>query len=152
MPRVYAATIQKLQFYFGEEHPGLALTSPHREGHWSSNFDRDQAHLKMHLISSEDGRESMVDLTRTLTEMSQKGKLSPRDISLELIDTELSEGIMSEPDLLITFGPHLDLSGYPPWQIRLTEVFCLKDNEVFGYQVFIKALRNFAGAQFRRGK
>lgn len=71
---------------------------------------------------------------------------------MDLIDAELSEGIMPEPDLLILFSPHVELSGYPPWQIRLTEIFCLQDNESFGYQVFVKALRNYSAAQFRRGK
>ncbi|UKZ73125.1 hypothetical protein TrVFT333_000766 [Trichoderma virens FT-333] len=123
MPRVYEAVIQKFTFYFGTEHPTLS-----------------------------DGRESIVDLTRTLADMSQRGKISPRDISQELVDAELSEGIFPEPDLLILFTPYVELSGYPPWQIRLTEIFCLQDNETFGYQVFLKALRNFASAQMRRGK
>lgn len=152
MPRVYEATTQKLAFYFGGEHPGLTVSSPHKESYSSSEPDHARGHLRLHLISSQDGRESLVDLTRTLAEMSQKGKLSPQDISLELIDAELSEGIMSEPDLLILFSPNVELSGYPPWQIRLTEIFCLKDNETFGYQVFLKALRNFANAQMRKGK
>lgn len=114
--------------------------------------DNHMPRLKLHLISSQDGRDSVVDLTRTLAEMSQKGKLSPHDISMELVDAELSEGIMSEPDLLIVSGPHVELSGYPPWQIRLTEIFCLQDNESFGYQVFLKALKRYASAKFRRGK
>ena len=71
---------------------------------------------------------------------------------MELVDAELSEGIMSEPDLLILFSPYLELSGYPPWQARLTEIFCLQDNEAFGYQVFLRALYNFANAQMRRGR
>lgn len=109
-------------------------------------------HLDIAFISAEDGRESMVDLTRTLTEMSQRAKLSPKDIGLDLIDAELSEGIMSEPDLLVLFGPYVELDGYPPWPIRLTEIFCLADNYEVGYQVFIRALRNFSSAQFRKGK
>lgn len=152
MPRIYEAVTQKLAFYYGGEHPTLSVSSPHREGYSVSDVDSSLGHLKLHLISSQDGRESVVDLTRTLAEMSQKGKLSPKDISMELIDAELSQGIMSEPDLLILFGPNVELSGYPPWQIRLTEIFCLKDNEAFGYQVFLKALRNYASAQMRRGK
>ncbi|KAH7326513.1 di-trans,poly-cis-decaprenylcistransferase [Stachybotrys elegans] len=152
MPRVYEAVIRKFTFYFGAQHPSLAITSPHKESYSASEENSNFGHLKLHLISEEDGRDSMVDLTRTLADMSQKGKLSPHDISMELIDAELSEGIMSEPDLLILFGPHVELSGYPPWQVRLTEIFCLPDNEVFGYQVFLKALRNYASAQFRRGK
>jgi dehydrodolichyl diphosphate syntase complex subunit NUS1 len=152
MPRVYEAAVRKFAFYFGGNHPGLSVTSPHKESYSASEDVDHQGHLKLHLISEEDGRDSMVDLTRTLADMSQKGKLSPRDISMELVDAELSEGIMSEPDLLILFGPHVELEGYPPWQIRLTEIFCLPDNDGFGYQVFLKALRKYASAQFRRGK
>lgn len=145
--------MQKFAFYFAGEHPTLSVTSPHRDGYSSPAIDEGKhGHLKLHLISYQDGRESIVDLTRTLAEMSQRGKLSPRDISQELVDAELSEGIMPEPDLLILFGPKVELSGYPPWQIRLTEIFCLQDNDTFGYQVFLKALRNFSHAQMRRGK
>lgn len=151
MPRVYEATMQKLAFYFGGEHPALSVSSPHKETYNSPVTDGKRGHLRLHLISNQDGRESMVDLTRTLAEMSQRGKISPQDISLELVDAELSEGIMPEPDLLILFTPYIELHGYPPWQIRLTEIFCLKDNEAFGYQVFLRALRNFAHAQFRKG-
>lgn len=153
MPCVYDAVIQKFTFYFSGEHPSLSLTSPHRDEYSSSTYPESaRGHLKLHFISAQDGRESIVDLTRTLTEMSQNGKLSPRDISIELVDTELSEGIMPEPDLLVLFGPYPELSSYPPWQMRLTEIFCLQDNESFGYQVFLKALRKYAKAQMRHGK
>lgn len=153
MPRVYEAVMQKFTFYFAGQHPSLLLTSPHKDAYSSPALGGDKhGHLKLHLISAQDGRESIVDLTRTLAEMSQRGKISPRDISMELVDAELSEGIMPEPDLLILFSPNVELSGYPPWQIRLTEIFCLQDNEGFGYQVFLKALRKFAKAQMRNGK
>jgi dehydrodolichyl diphosphate syntase complex subunit NUS1 len=153
MPRVYEAVIQKFTFYFGAEHPTLSVTSPHRDDFPTRMLEESKhGHLQLHLISYQDGRESIVDLTRTLADMSQRGKISPRDISQELIDAELSEGILPEPDLLILFTPYVELSGYPPWQIRLTEIFCLQDNETFGYQVFLRALRNFASAQMRRGK
>lgn len=74
------------------------------------------------LLSAEDGRSTLVDLTKTLTEMSQRNKLAPSDISMELIDAEITESVMGEPDLLIMFGPRVELKGYPPWQIRLTEI------------------------------
>lgn len=76
----------------------------------------------MLLISAEDGRESIVDLTKTLVEMAQRGKLSAADISLDLIDVELTDNVMGEPELLIVFSPYVELQGYPPWQVRLTEV------------------------------
>ncbi|PHH77998.1 hypothetical protein CDD80_7509 [Ophiocordyceps camponoti-rufipedis] len=153
MPKVHDAVMQKFTFYFADQQPTLSVTSPHQEEYSPPTMGQsDRGHLKLHLISEQDGRESIVDLTRTLTEMSQKGKLSPRDISIELVDTELSEGIMPEPDLLIMFGPYPELAGYPPWQIRLTEIFCLRDNESFGYYVFLKALQKYAKAQMRHGK
>jgi len=63
-----------------------------------------------------------VDLTKTLAVMAQQQKISPNDISAELVDVEISESIMSEPDLLLLFGPRVMLDGYPPWQVRLTEI------------------------------
>jgi len=109
-------------------------------------------HLSVLLLSAEDGRDSLVDLTKTLAEMSQRSKLSSADISSELVDAELSESVMGEPDLLVLFGPHVELSGYPPWQVRLTEIFHVQDNHGVEYQVFYRALCNFAGAQMRLGR
>ena len=63
-----------------------------------------------------------MDLTKTLAVMAQQQKISPNDVSAELVDVEISESIMSEPDLLILFGPRVLLEGYPPWQVRLTEI------------------------------
>jgi dehydrodolichyl diphosphate syntase complex subunit NUS1 len=74
------------------------------------------------LISEVDGRTTMVDLTKILTEMAQKGKLKPADVNADLIDMELRDSVMTEPELLILFGPRVVLDGYPPWQIRLTEI------------------------------
>lgn len=108
--------------------------------------------LSILLLSSEDGRDSLVDLTKTLTEMSQRSKLSSKDISPDLIDAELSESVMGEPELLILFSPSVELSGYPPWQVRLTEIYHVQDNQGVGYQVFLRALYNFADAQMRFGR
>ena len=156
MPQIHQTILQRFASYYGEDYPGLIVTAPHVEPIESSRTDGFEGtglkELKVIFISYKDGRDSMVDLTKTLTEMSQKAKLNPSDIQLDLIDAELSEGIMPEPELLILFGPHVSLSGYPPWHIRLTEIFHLPDNQGVEYQVFIRGLRNFAGAQMRHGK
>ena len=94
----------------------------------------------------------MVDLTKTLTEMAQRSKISPADISIDLIEAELSESVMDEPDLLVLFSPTVELDGYPPWQVRLTEVFHVQDNESVGYLVFYRALCKYANAEFRVGR
>ena len=155
LPQVHQNMVQKFIVYFGRSHPGLCISAPHQEKLQSVGSVTDPAYpdqLSVIFLSAQDGRESMVDLTKTLADMSQRGKLSAKDVQTDLIDTELSEGICPEPDLLIVFGPYVELAGYPPWQLRLAEIFCLQDSEGVGYQVFLKALRNYSKAEFRRGK
>ena len=84
--------------------------------------------------------------------MSQRNKICQEDISVDLIDAEISESVMGEPDLLILFSPSVGLQGYPPWQLRLTEIFHVQDNTGAGYQVFLRALHKFANAQMRFGR
>ena len=85
--------------------------------------------------------------------MAQKQKISPDNINYELIDAEISESVMAEPDLLLLFSPKVVLEGYPPWQLRLTEIFHVPDNsEGVGYQVFLRALHKYAKAQMRFGR
>ena len=169
----HRAISQKLDFYFGPNHPSLSLRAPHMlpldseflpngtdlhhdsGGSNSNSSDEEEGprkHISIVLISAEDGRDSMVDLTKTLAEMSQRKKLNTADITQELVDAELTESVMSEPDLLILFSPHVELAGYPPWQIRLTEIFHVRDNQGVGYQVFYRGLRKFAEAQMRKGR
>jgi dehydrodolichyl diphosphate syntase complex subunit NUS1 len=158
IPATHRAITRKLSSYFGDQQPVLSLRAPHvpsLESTSTPTSDSPENHssqLSILLLSAEDGRDSIVDLTKTLAEMSQRGKLSPKDISLDLVDAEISESVMSEPDLLILFGPSVELSGYPPWQVRLTEIFHVQDNHGVGYQVFLRALYNYANAQMRFGR
>ncbi|KAM7222251.1 putative undecaprenyl pyrophosphate protein [Rhypophila decipiens] len=152
MPETHRAISQKLVGYFPQP-PSLSLGAPHlpavessRPGPVNSGF---LSHLSLQLLSAEDGRDSIVDLTKTLADMAQRSKLSSPDISTDLLDNELSVSVMGEPDLLILFGPHVELSGYPPWQIRLTEIFHVQDNSDVEYHVFHRALASFAGAQMQ---
>lgn len=84
--------------------------------------------------------------------MSQRDRLSPSDISLDLINAEISESVMGEPNLLLLFGPYVQLKGYPPWQLRLTEIFHVEDNTGVEYQVFLRALHSYAKTQMRFGR
>jgi len=162
IPAAHRAITLKLSSYFGTQQPALSIRAPHVPSlesapstpltSSSSDPTLQPTQLSLLFISEEDGRDSIVDLTKTLAEMSQRSKLSPADISVELIDAELSESVMSEPDLLILFGPKAELSGYPPWQMRLTEIFHVNDNHGVGYQVFLRALYKYANAQMRFGR
>lgn len=159
LPETHRAVSQRLAAYFGRAHPAVTLRAPHTPSIESTVSPRareygdfNEGHISVVLLSEEDGRDSLVDLTKTLAEMAQRSKLSASDISMDLIDAELSESIMSDPDLLIIFGPYVELNGYPPWQIRLTEIYHAPDNHVVGYQIFLWGLQNYAKAEMRVGR
>jgi undecaprenyl pyrophosphate synthase len=162
MQREHREISRRLQDWFGKwKAPELHLHSPSMPVISPSNYHGPKlpygyappgvTSIGVNFISYEDGRESMVDLTKVLTDMSQRGKLSVPDITLDVIAHELRV-VLLEPDLLISFAPYVDLQGYPPWQIRLTEIYCQKDNQGVGYQVFLNALHNYATATFKLGK
>ena len=119
----------------------------------TTNGSTTRPHLTILLLDATDGRQTLVDLTKTLTDMAQSHKLHPSDISQELIDAEISESVMREPDLLLLFGDKTILEGYPPWKVRLTEIFALQDK--LGAEVqrlALRGLRRFGGAEMRFGR
>ncbi|THX84543.1 nuclear undecaprenyl pyrophosphate synthase-like protein [Aureobasidium pullulans] len=163
LPLVHRRISRTLAAYFGHDNPNkptLSLGAPHMQSfsppaspksNSSANSSKSPPHLSILLLSASDGRGTLVDLTKTLAEMSQKGKLAPKDISMDLVDAELTESVMGEPDLLMLFADSVHLRGYPPWQLRLTEIFHVPDNNGVGYQVFLRGLYKYAQAQMRFG-
>ena len=159
----------------GHAAAAAAATVMRRQTNGDGAKDRLQ-HINVLLLSAADGRDTLVDLTRTLTEMAQAKKIRPKDITSDLINTEISattavpgsapqqastmakkEVGVGEPDLVIVFGPYVKLDGYPPWQIRLSEIFCVGGDPSAGnfaveYQGFLRGLWKFAGAEMRFGR
>jgi len=166
LPYLHRRISKALTSYYGSSSskPTISLRAPHHPSYspphspdlqTSSNGSvvRPQSYLAILLLSSSDSRQTLVDLTRTLATMSQDNKLSPHDISTDLIDAEITESVMGEPDLLIIFGDRILLDGYPPWQIRLTEIYGVRDHGGgVGYSVFLRGLMRYAGAEMRFGR
>ncbi|KAM5446214.1 putative ditrans,polycis-polyprenyl diphosphate synthase [(2E,6E)-farnesyl] [Microsporum audouinii] len=195
IPTLHRIIVSKLDTYYGPPcyQPSLGVFAPHHPLYApklvpqtsKSNVEA----ITVLLLSSTDGRETLVDLTKTLAEMAQHGKVSPQDIGTKLIDAELAEMMTipvpppqepgneangtdsaaesmltpltkADPDLILIFGPYVKLDGYPPWQIRLSEIFCTGDHttgiagevEAVEYQRFIKGLWKYAGAEMRFGR
>ncbi|KAF2218839.1 Decaprenyl diphosphate synthase-like protein [Elsinoe ampelina] len=159
LPYLHRQISKTISSYYGVDNssrPSVSLRAPQVPAFSPPSSSPDPStgsppHLSILLLSETDGRRTLVDLTKTLAEMSQKHKLAPEDITSELIDAELSESVMGEPDLLILFGESVVLDGYPPWQVRLSEIFHVPDNHEVGYQVFLRGLQKYAGAQMRVG-
>jgi dehydrodolichyl diphosphate syntase complex subunit NUS1 len=68
--------------------------------------------------------------------------------------------VKPEPDFLIIDGPYVKLDGYPPWQIRLTEMFCTRRESISStghykamkYRLFLRGLYQYSGAEMRFGR
>lgn len=53
----------------------------------------------------------------------RKGRYDLSSLTTELVEEKVETGTFAEPDLLLVLGgPYLRLRGFPPWQIRLTEM------------------------------
>lgn len=168
LPHLHRRISRTLTSYYGANSPNkpiVSLRAPHLPSYspphspepttngGTPNSGASRPHINILLISASDGRQTLVDLTRTLASMAQDNKLQPSDISSELIDAEISESVMAEPDLLICFGERVVLDGYPPWQVRLTEIYHAQDNVGgVGYHVFLRALYKYAKAEIRFGR
>lgn len=96
--------------------------------------------------------------TSEITTYPSQSQSTPTDNKTDLTPSEVS--VKAEPDLLLVFGPFLKLDGYPPWHIRLTEMYCTGARndggagygEAVEYQGFLRGLWHFAGAQMRFGR
>jgi dehydrodolichyl diphosphate syntase complex subunit NUS1 len=138
LPQTHTTIDRTLESYFGPSRkPTLSLRAPHLSSYSppttppqtsllnnnaGEDEKQDRQHLTLLLLSEHDGRDTLVDLTRTLAEMSQKGDVHKSQINLALIDAQINDHVSGEPDLLILFTPTVVLKGYPPWQLRLTEI------------------------------
>lgn len=151
---------RNLAQYFGEDSiPTFVVKVPHSNVSVYGNGVRAQsqplvapADLEITLLSRVDGKPTIVELTKAMSELARNGELVPKDITIGLIDEELQELVGPEPDLLISFNPYLDLQDYPPWHIRLSEIYWEKGNSDISYAVFLRALQRFSNCKVNLGK
>lgn len=154
----------KLSKYYGPSNvPKFAVRIPHlNKVYFNSPSDRTAGEhmdpkskkvaIEVSLLSRKDGRETIVDLTKTMAELCVKGELKLSEVTMGLVDSELTQLVGHEPDLLLYFGPSLDLQGYPPWHIRLTEFYWEEDNDEVTYSVFIRGLNKYSSCKINVGK
>ncbi|KFY85247.1 hypothetical protein V500_08596 [Pseudogymnoascus sp. VKM F-4518 (FW-2643)] len=97
VPMLYQIATRKLTLYYGSslEKPVVRVFVP-RNGIYCLSpaqpaVNPGSTGITLLLLSESDGRETLVDLTKSLAEMAQSGKLLLDDINIELIDAQLNE-------------------------------------------------------------
>lgn len=108
--------------------------------------------LDIVILSPEDGHDRLAGNVRLLGKAALRQQISSDQITTKFLDTQLSTDL-SEPELLIILKDDLDLSSYPPWHIRLTEIYHHPDQAVIPvYTMFLQALHRYAKCEQRFGK
>lgn len=105
--------------------------------------------LLLTLLALPDGKATLVDLARVLADL----RVPPSAVTIPMLTAQLRQLGQAESDLVVLFSSTVDLDGFPPWLVRLAEIFHLPENGgQVSYAVFLKALERYAGAKFNVGK
>ncbi|KAG0032066.1 hypothetical protein BGZ81_011743 [Podila clonocystis] len=108
--------------------------------------------LDVVVLSAQDGHDRLAEHIKALGEAALRKELESQDITIEYMDKRLS-GELSEPELVIILKDDLDLSSYPPWTIRLTEIYHHPDQAVVPlYTLYLGALRKYSKCDQRFGR
>jgi dehydrodolichyl diphosphate syntase complex subunit NUS1 len=166
IPEFSKAIFNKFESYFGTDSvPNFLINIPHLNISYSgidgvlTNNNNDKTkddengyQIQISLLSKVDGRSTIVELTKVMAQLTKSGELKKSDITIKFLDHELKQLIGEEPDLIILFQPYLDLQGYPPWHIRLTEMYWEPDNDSVSYVVFLRALQKYSTCKVNIGR
>ncbi|KAF9159348.1 hypothetical protein BGX20_002990, partial [Mortierella sp. AD010] len=108
--------------------------------------------LDVVILAEADGHDRLAANVRALGEAALHKEIQSEDITMDFLDRQLSSEL-SEPELLIVFKDDLDLSSYPPWHIRLTEIYHHREQYIIPqYTMFLQALHRYAKCEQRFGK
>lgn len=152
IPELQRYVSRNLRSYFGVSVPNFIIKVPHSNITITVGDEAAEPDLEISLLSRIDGKPTIVELTKTMSELTSSQELEVGEITVKLIDEEICALVGPEPDLLICFGPVLDLQDYPPWHIRLTEMYWEPDNNNVNYAVFLRALNKFAFSKANLGR
>lgn len=98
------------------------------------------------------GRAEIVDATKSIANQVRDGKLSPDEITEELLSQHLHTRGMTDPDLLIRTAGEFRISNFLLWQISYAEIWvtekCWPDFQIPDLH---QAIREFASRERRFG-
>ena len=84
---------------------------------------KDATGLKFTIGINYGGRDEIRRAVQCITEDVKEGRLSPTDITEELISSRLDTAGLPDPDLLIRTSGEERLSNFLPWQLAYTEFY-----------------------------
>lgn len=92
------------------------------------NHTADNTGLTLILALSYSGRWDITHATRRMMRDLEMGKISPDDVTEELLASYLSTREFEDPDLLIRTSGEMRISNFLLWQVAYAELFISKQN------------------------
>ncbi|CAG8603621.1 13231_t:CDS:2 [Cetraspora pellucida] len=117
----YIDTFSRHFFIHEKFIPIIRVTALGVSTKYSNNESSNLPDLQVNLISYADGRTRIVEVAKNMAEDVMQGKMKSNELDAEELDRRLIPQF-SEPQLLILFSPKIELEGFPPWHIHLTEI------------------------------
>ncbi|ORY45537.1 hypothetical protein BCR33DRAFT_849801 [Rhizoclosmatium globosum] len=131
----------------------------------SDDSDSETVCLQYGLLTREGRKGKIVQVARELAEralaVQKEGRGEARvsdSVDVALVDRMLRGSCdIPEPELMYvvtdsTSHNALEMNGYPPWEIRLTEIYHIKGFRALEYQDYVDGLEMYAKCEKRVGK
>jgi len=96
----------------------------------------------LNVLSQQDGRQKFVEDVKSLLVESNE---------VDFKSVENCVGWPDDPELLISFGSPICLYGFPPWQLRLTEIMSLPTHRNLPQRIFTDCLIRYSRITQRLG-
>lgn len=113
----------------------------------------DNTGLTLNLLFNYGGRAEIIDGFKKISRQIQDGKLSPEEVTEELVSQNLYTHDLPDPDLLIRTGGDERISNYLLWQSAYTELYFSQTFwPDFRQEEFLKALASYETRQRKFGK
>ncbi|XP_065907535.1 dehydrodolichyl diphosphate synthase complex subunit nus1-like [Dysidea avara] len=107
----------------------------------------------VHIVSIYHAHQRITRTAQDVCESVAKQRLRSSDIDKTLLEKMFTDYFnMPNPDLVIVYGDVSSLLGYPPWQLKTTEILMVPTHHKTDYMSFYDCLERYANCSQRFGK
>ena len=109
--------------------------------------------VSISLLSREDGKQDIVNAAKSLGRELRAGCLGPEDMSINTLGSHLNTNRgLSDPCVLVRVGGVASNMDFPPWHLRLTEMFSIPSLRNVTPHTLFQVLRRYGRCEQRLGK
>ncbi|KAM0786700.1 hypothetical protein ACM66B_002143 [Microbotryomycetes sp. NB124-2] len=142
----------------GEVDSGCGVSDAGPDGTLTPTTLSSPACITVNVLSRRSGKAQLASVAQKLALAREKRVYTTDMITTELVTETIEDSSFGDPQLMLVLGgPYLRLHGFPPWQIKLTEMYHHPSPSwlpppVLTDEIFARALDVYGGAEMRFGR